>query len=235
MNEKPVCWAIIPAAGIGQRMASSTPKQYLQIQGKTILEYASQTLLQSAAIKHVVFALHADDDCFSQIEFSTNANKVRRLVGGETRAQSVLRALESIKDEAQQDDFVLVHDAARPCLSESDLEKLIEVCMRHEVGGILAVPVTDTIKQVHAKQISETLDRNLIWRAFTPQMFKIRILYEAIKQALENNVSITDEASAVEYLGYRPCVVEGSVRNIKVTNPEDLNIAEMYLILSNQI
>ena len=228
MKTSPVCRAIIPAAGIGQRMASSTPKQYLKIKDKTVLEYSSQALLENEQVENVVFALHAEDAYFESIEFN-NKHKIRNVVGGQTRAHSVLNALESIKKETKAEDFVLVHDAARPCLSMSDLVMLIDVCVEHDVGGILAAPATDTIKQVQENKITDTLDRSKIWRAFTPQMFKFNILYEAIKQAFVDKIEITDEASAVEYAGYQPCVVEGSVQNIKVTSPEDLVIAEMYL------
>lgn len=229
MSVTPECWAIIPAAGIGQRMASSIPKQYLNIGGKTILEHAAQPLLDNTHIKRVVFALHVDDDQFSQLAFQDNSPKIRKAIGGETRAHSVLNALEAIKNEIKPNDFVLVHDAARPCLSNADLTKLIDACLLHEVGGILAVRATDTIKQIQQHEISCTLDRDNIWRAFTPQMFKFKILYDAIKQALQNNITITDEASAVESMNFHPCVVEGSSRNIKVTCPDDIAIAEMYL------
>lgn len=228
MSTSPECWAIIPAAGIGQRMASSTPKQYLKIHDKTILEHASYALLQSSKIKRVVFALHSEDTFFPRLKFR-HEDKISIVLGGDTRAQSVLNALESIKEEVADNDFVLVHDAARPCLSASDLDKLIEECLTHEVGGILAAPLADTIKQVQANKITNTLDRDIIWRAFTPQMFKFKILYEAIRQAFLDDITVTDEASAVEYAGYQPCVVEGSVQNIKVTNPGDIAIAEMYL------
>lgn len=232
MSVAPKCWAIIPAAGIGQRMASSVPKQYLNVGGKTILEHAALPLLDNAHIKHVVFSLHADDDQFSQLVFQDSNQKIRKVIGGETRAHSVLNALESIKNEIKPNDYVLVHDAARPCLSGADLTKLIDTCLQHEVGGILAARATDTIKQVQQHEISCTLDRDNIWRAFTPQMFKFKILYDAIKQAIQNDITITDEASAVEYMNFHPCIVEGSSRNIKVTRPDDIAIAEMYLTSS---
>jgi len=232
MSVAPECWAIIPAAGIGQRMASSVPKQYLNIGGKTILEHAAQPLLNNTHIKHVVFALHANDDQFSHLAFQDSKHKIRKVIGGETRAHSVLNALEAIKSEIKPNDFVLVHDAARPCLSDMDLTKLIDTCLPHEVGGILAARATDTIKQVQRHEISCTLNRDNIWRAFTPQMFKFKILYDAIKHALQNSITITDEASAIESMNFHPCVVEGSSRNIKVTCPDDIAIAEMYLTLN---
>ena len=228
MSVLPKCWAIIPAAGIGQRMASSTPKQYLKIGNKTILEHAANTLLNDARITQVVFALHEKDSYFSQLTLD-HAHKIRSVIGGDTRAHSVLNAMHAIQAEINADDFVLVHDAARPCLQNADLDKLIDVCLNHEVGGILAAPVTDTIKRVRGNEIDSTLVRTHLWRAFTPQMFKFKLLYDALTKALSNNVLVTDEASAMEYMQHRPCVVEGSTHNIKVTSPDDLIMAESYL------
>ena len=235
MSVSPQCWAIIPAAGTGQRMASSIPKQYLPIDGKTILEHAAYPLLEHASIYQVIVALNINDNHFSQLDFTDKKQKLRNVVGGETRAHSVLNALESIKEEMKPDDFVLVHDAARPCLSYMDLDRLIETCMSHDVGGILAMHATDTLKRAEGNQILSTLNRENIWRAFTPQMFKFTILYQALQNALQEQIVITDEASAVESLGYRPCIVEGSSLNIKVTCPEDLTIAEMYLNLNKRL
>lgn len=231
MNTQPECWAIIPAAGTGQRMASSIPKQYLKLWNKTIIEHAATALLNSEDIRQIVFALHIDDEYFSRLSLFKNNPRIRRVTGGATRAHSVLNALEAIKSEIRHDSYVLVHDAARPCLTSTDLENLMQTCFQHNVGGVLAAPVRDTIKQVHQDEILSTLDRTQIWCAFTPQMFKFDILYNAITQALKNNILVTDEASAIEYMEYHPCVVEGSISNIKVTRPEDVGIAEMFLAM----
>ena len=228
MSVSPECWAIIPAAGIGQRMAASMPKQYLKLGDKTILEHAAHVLLNDARITHVVFALHETDSYFSHLTLD-QPHKIRSVIGGETRAHSVLNAMRAIQEEVKADDFVLVHDAARPCLQKTDLNKLMDVCLNHAVGGILAAPVTDTIKHVQANDIDSTVEREHLWRAFTPQMFKYKLLYDALTQALSDNVLITDEASAMEYMQHKPCVVEGSTHNIKVTSPDDLVMAEMYL------
>lgn len=234
MSSQPKCWAIVPAAGVGQRMASTIPKQYLKLQNRTILEHAASVLLENSNIKQLVFALHEDDKYFSQLSIQYEHNNIRQVIGGETRAHSVLNALEAIKNDVNPDEYVLVHDAARPCLSAADLQRLIDKCLQHEVGGILAAPVTDTVKQVQHCEIQKTLDRSSIWRAFTPQMFKFNILHQSIKQALTDKVSITDESSAVEYMQRQPCVVEGSASNIKITRSEDLDIAEMYLNQNSQ-
>ncbi len=235
MNKSSECWAVIPAAGIGQRMKLSTPKQYLEIQGKTILEYAAQPLLKNNYIKKVIFALHADDDHFARLSFDNFHEKIHTVTGGETRAHSVLNALDAIQNDIRPDAYVLVHDAARPCLSEEDLANLIAACATHEVGGILGAPVTDTVKHVQQHTILGTLDREHLWCAFTPQMFKFKLLYQAITQALQSNAIITDEASAMEKAGYQPCIVQGNLRNIKVTHAEDIATAEAYLTLLNHM
>ncbi len=157
------------------------------------------------------------------------------MIGGDTRAHSVLNALDSFEAQLREDDFVLVHDAARPCLTMSDLNQLIDVCVQHDVGGILGSRVTDTIKLVENNNIINTLDRENIWRAYTPQMFKFGLLHDAIQQAFEHNVCITDEASALEYIDRQPCMVEGDARNIKVTTAEDISLAEMFLQKENNL
>lgn len=229
MNIAPKCWAIIPAAGIGERVGSHIPKQYIQIAGKTILEHAVSCFFQNSRINGIIFALHAHDEYFSQLDIKSSRIKVDTVIGGATRAQSVLNALNYLKNDLHADDFVLVHDAARPCLTNADLEKLIDVCFANKVGGILAAPMRDTIKQVDGKLISNTVDRDNIWRAFTPQMFKFEILRGAIKKAMQDDVQITDEASALEYVGLTPAVINGNVHNIKVTTQEDIFLVEMLI------
>jgi|TARA_B110000238_G_C16102637_1_gene428908 2-C-methyl-D-erythritol 4-phosphate cytidylyltransferase len=228
MNTMPKCWAVIPAAGIGQRVGSKIPKQYLQIAGKTILEHSITPLIDNNRIAGVTVVLHPQDTHFADIRMGAS-DKIRTVIGGATRAHSVLNALKSFETQLAKDDFVLVHDAARPCLTSDDLNRLINLCLDHEVGGIIGSRVTDTIKQVEDNNVVNTLDRENIWRAYTPQMFKFGILQSAIQKAFEDNVSITDEASAIEYAGYQPCMVEGDVRNIKVTTAEDISLAEIFL------
>jgi 2-C-methyl-D-erythritol 4-phosphate cytidylyltransferase len=221
---------VIPAAGIGERVGASIPKQYLQIAGKTILEHAINPFVSNSRIVGITVALHPEDTHFVTLDMSKAASeKIHSVVGGATRAQSVLNALDSFEAQLGEDDFVLVHDAARPCLTAGDLDHLMDVCFKHEVGGIIGSRVTDTIKQVENSDIVNTLDRESIWRAYTPQMFRFGILQSAIQEAFKNNVCITDEASALEYIGYQPCMVEGDARNIKVTTAEDVSLAEIFL------
>ena len=222
-------WAVIPAAGIGERVGSKVPKQYLNLHGKTILEHSISAFIQSDRIAGIVFALHSKDSFFSNLRIPSDNLQIHAVAGGETRAQSVLNALNFLQDHAQDDEFVLVHDAARPCLTLSDLHKLIDQCEVNKVGGILAIPMQDTVKQVEANNIVGTIKRDKIWRALTPQMFKIGMLRDAIKKSFKDNVDITDEASAVEYAGYKPCIVKGDTRNIKVTMTEDIAIAGLFL------
>ncbi len=229
MNSSPQCWAVIPAAGIGERVGLSIPKQYLQIAGKTILEHAIQPFISHSCVKGITVALNPNDTQFESLSIYHSCAKLHFVEGGETRAHSVLNALQSVEAQIDRNDFVLVHDAARPCLTASDLDKLINKCLSHKVGGILGSKVSDTIKQVEAGKIINTLDRGNIWRAFTPQMFKLGLLQSAIKKAFDNNIVITDESSAIEYAGYTPCMIEGDAGNIKVTTAEDIALAEFFL------
>lgn len=229
MSILPKCWAVIPAAGIGERVGSSIPKQYIVIAGKTILEHSISPFVNNSRIVGITIALNPQDKHFDALNIKTTSKKIHSVIGGVTRAHSVLSALESIEDKLDENDYVLVHDAARPCLLMRDLDHLIDVCIRHEVGGILGSPVSDTIKQVENSNIVNTLDRANIWRAYTPQMFKLGVLRSAIQKVFTDNISITDEASALEYEGYQPCMVEGDALNIKVTTAEDISLAEMFL------
>ncbi|MDW3095191.1 MAG: 2-C-methyl-D-erythritol 4-phosphate cytidylyltransferase [Gammaproteobacteria bacterium] len=229
MSTVPKCWAVIPAAGIGERVGSSLPKQYLKIAGKTILEHAISPFIKNSCIAGITIALNQQDVHFDELNIKTRSQKIHTVIGGATRAHSVLNALNSFEAQLDKDDFVLVHDAARPCLTMSDLEKLIGVCIQHDVGGIVGSPMPDTIKQVEKGNIENTLDRENIWRAYTPQMFKFEVLRSAILKAFADNVRITDEANALEYVGYKPCMVEGDSQNLKITTAEDVSIAEMIL------
>lgn len=221
-------WAIVPSAGIGTRMGAPIPKQYLQINNKTVIEYTLDCLLSHPAINGLVIAMHPDDNCWSEI--SLHMEKPVRIVdGGAERCHSVLNALKFLLDSADKNDWVLVHDAARPCLRHEDIDRLIDQAS-HDVGGILAVPVRDTMKHSDAQQhIDATVDRNQLWHALTPQMFRLGQLHDALKQAIDNHALVTDEASAMELAGYKPLLVEGHADNIKITRPEDLALAEFYL------
>lgn len=216
--------AVIPAAGVGARMQADKPKQYLTILGKTILEHTLSIMLSHPSIERIIVALGKDDPYAPTLSLLSHP-KIQCVEGGETRAESVLNALNAIDEENA---WALVHDAARPCLAHADLNKLLGIDDDH--GAILAIPVTDTIKRSNgAQKIIATEDRSQLWQAQTPQFFRADLLKTSLKKGLSNNDTITDEASAMELAGFQPHLVAGRSDNIKVTRPEDLALAEFYL------
>ena len=221
-------WAVVPSAGVGQRMGAAVPKQYLEIKNKAVIEYTLDCLLTHSAIAGLVMAMHPEDHCWAEITVS--AEKPLSIVnGGEERCHSVLNALSYLLQHVDENDWVLVHDAARPCLTHEDIDQLIEQASK-DIGGILAMPVNDTMKTADSEHhISATVDRDKLWCALTPQMFRLGQLHEALTQALAQNTLVTDEASAMELAGYKPLLVKGRADNIKITCPEDLLLAEFYL------
>ena len=219
------CCAVVPAAGIGARMDSDLPKQYLEIAGTTMLEHSVMALLACAQVHRVVVALHARDSRASELAV-LSAQRVQRVTGGEHRRDSVLAALEALLPQAELDDWVLVHDAARPCLQLAELCRLIDAVVASDTGGILAEPMVDTVKQSGDDgRVRRTLDRSRLWRAQTPQMFPLGPLYAALAGAKKQGLSITDEASAMELAGQPVQLIRGSSRNLKVTLPADLALA----------
>ncbi len=218
--------AILPAAGIGSRMQSECPKQYLRIGEHTILEHSAYSLLKHPRIKRMIVVLHPQDRYFSTLPLA-NDPRISVVIGGSQRADSVMAGLQHVDDA----EWVLVHDAARPCLHEHDLQRLINLTSKSEVGGILAAPVRDTMKRgvVGEPAIAHTVDREDLWHALTPQLFPLELLKLCLKRALDENAAVTDEASALEFCGYHPALVHGRSDNIKVTRPEDLALAEFYL------
>lgn len=222
----PRYWVIVPAAGISQRMGADTPKQYLPLNDATVIEAALSNFLKHPYILGVVVALHHDDRHWDDLAASHD-DKIHTVLGGKSRSESVLNAITFLEGaSAEDDDYVIVHDAARPCLRSTDLELLLQQLEGDEVGGILAAPVSDTLKMVEKKTGAvKTLDRESIWRALTPQMFRLSILSRALKHCEERGIGITDEASAVEQLGLRVKLVKGQSDNIKITHAEDLELA----------
>ncbi|PJG83702.1 2-C-methyl-D-erythritol 4-phosphate cytidylyltransferase [Caviibacterium pharyngocola] len=221
--------AVVPAAGIGSRMQADKPKQYLEIQGKTILAHTLGVLFAYPAISEIIVAVAPNDPYLPQLKFD-NAEKIRFVHGGATRAESVLNGLHHIN--AKQRCRVLVHDAARPCLTHQDLDRLLQI--DDDNGAILAIPATDTIKRADAaQQIHHTEDRAGLWLAQTPQYFRADLLQNALEQALAQGLAVTDEASAMEFAGFRPHLVPGRSDNLKITRPEDLALAEFYLNRKN--
>lgn len=227
-------WAVVPAAGAGRRMGGETPKQYLELLGRKVIDHSLQRLLEHPLIEAAYVALAGTDGWWASTEHAGDA-RVVRVAGGEERCHSVLNALRALASRAGRDDWVLVHDAARPCLSAADLDTLIRRLRDHPVGGLLGIPVQDTLKRVATDGgVEGTVPRRDLWQAYTPQMFRLGMLTEALEQALERGELVTDDASAMELAGHRPLMVEGHAGNIKITRPADLALAEFHLTHERQ-
>ncbi len=223
------CWCVVPAAGSGSRMVSNTPKQYLPLAGATVIEHSVATLLSCDFIELVVVA-HSPGDSRAATLRGLQNPRVLMVEGGKVRSDSVLAGLKALAHEASAGDWVLVHDAARPCVSSQDISSLARQVFDTGVGGILAEAVVDTIKRSdEANCVLETLEREQLWRAQTPQMFKLELLRAALENAKLQGHAVTDEASAMEWAGEGVQLVSGSSRNLKITLPEDLPLAEFYL------
>lgn len=220
---------MIPAAGGGTRLGSGLPKQYAEIAGRTLLHHAVASLLAEPRIAEVYVVLAPGDAHFRNHDWSAFGDRLQPLYcGGEARAASVYNGLVAISDAVQADDWILVHDAARPCLSAAALGRLVTEVADDPAGGLLAVPVADTLKRGDAgSRVIATAAREGLWRAQTPQMFRYRLLIEALRTA--PLPEITDEASAIERLGLHPRLVRGDPANIKVTYAEDLALAELFI------
>lgn len=227
----PSFWLVIPAAGIGSRMQAACPKQYLKVADKTILELTLNCFLQHPGLRGAVLALATHDHWWPQLSCADNP-LISTVEGGAERANSVLNALMALSASgADKDDWVLVHDAARPLLERPDLDRLLSTLAQDPVGGLLAVPARDTLKQVTADgHVVTSIDRSVIWHALTPQMFRLGLLQENLTAALAAGAAVTDESSALEWGGYAPRVVEGSANNIKITRPEDLQLLQTLLV-----
>ncbi len=222
-------WAVVPAAGVGRRMGSETPKQYLELAGRPVIDHTLQCLLDHPRISGVYVALSPDDGWWGNSEF-VHHPRVVRVNGGAERCHSVLNALHLLQQSAEAGDWVLVHDAARPCLRHSDLDALMEQLKDHPVGGLLGVPVRDTMKRTDGEgAVRETVSRDALWHAYTPQMFRLGLLRDALTGALERGKLVTDDASAMELAGHTPQMVKGRSDNIKITRPGDLELAAFYL------
>lgn len=216
-------WLVIPAAGVGARMLADRPKQYLEVAGRCILEHTLGCFLDHPGLLGAVVCLAEDDPYWPHLALASDA-RIRRAPGGRERADSVLAGLRCLRDAgAGEDDWVLVHDAARPNLAREDLDRLLGVLAEDAVGGLLAVPARDTLKRAGADgRVEETVERAPIWQAYTPQMFRLAALRRALADALAAGAAITDEASALEWAGQAPRLVEGRADNLKITRPEDL-------------
>jgi 2-C-methyl-D-erythritol 4-phosphate cytidylyltransferase len=234
-HSRPRYWAIIPAAGIGSRMQADRPKQYLSMAGKTVLEHTLDCFINNPQITATYIAI-ANDDLYWPTLGLQGREGLFMVNGGQERCHSVFNALLHLLPNADENDWVLVHDAARPCLRKDDIDYLIETLAQDPVGGLLAMPVRDTMKRAGIDgRVDGTVDRVHLWHALTPQMFRVGELFRAIKSALDQNSLITDEASAIELAGKQPCLVEGHADNIKITQPEDLSLAEFFLLQQGRI
>jgi 2-C-methyl-D-erythritol 4-phosphate cytidylyltransferase len=222
-------WAIVPAAGQGSRFGTELPKQYVTVLGRPLLSWTLSTLLAEPRIDGVVVALAPGDRHWYQLPEAKDP-RVRACPGGERRELSVASALDSLAGQAGETDWVLVHDAARPCLRGEDLDRLLTQLADDSVGGLLAAPVGDTLKRADARgRAHQTVPREDLWRAYTPQMFRYGLLQRALALCIERGRVVTDEAAAIESLGLRPRLVPGRTDNIKVTNPADAALAEAIL------
>lgn len=230
MKAEPQFWAIVPAAGAGKRMDTAIPKQYLPLGDKTVLEHTLDTLLSCQRLAGVILVLSPGDERWVEIQHRYSKQPLDTVTGGAERCHSVLNGLDYLAARTSDADWALVHDAARPCVRIEDIERLITTLEGTSEGGLLGVPVADTMKRVDEDvSISGTVDRNGLWHAFTPQMFRVGALRAALQQAIDQGQQVTDEASAMELAGYRPRMVQGARDNIKITVPSDLALAAFYL------
>jgi 2-C-methyl-D-erythritol 4-phosphate cytidylyltransferase len=231
-------WAVIPAAGIGARFGSPLPKQYLPLAGKSLILHSLGLFIASPLIDGIVVAIAANDREWPGVrpKPSATTKPLITTTGGASRAESVAAALAAIADRVKEDDWALVHDAARPCVAADDLRRLVDTLCDDPVGGILATPVADTLKRADdSGYIAATVERNGLWAAQTPQMFRYGLLRDALIGALAEGVALTDEAMAMERAGFAPRVVAARSNNLKVTRAEDLPIAEAVLVARGMI
>ncbi len=220
--------AIVPAGGSGARLGSTIPKQYLEISGRSVLHHALTALSGVAVIEHIFVAVQSDDSRAQTICKSFDRMSVLSTAGS-LRGETVSNTLNAIQKQVHRNAWILVHDAARPCVSVEAINRLIQACMSHPVGGLLALPVADTMKRANAtREVVETVSRDQLWRAQTPQMFR----YETLQHALGSAPDATDESQAVEAIGLSPKLVLGDVKNIKITYPEDIALAQHFLSTS---
>lgn len=222
-------WAIIPAAGIGRRMKAKVPKQYLNVNGRPIIETSLARIGALSYVKQLVVMLNPEDTIWPTLGLERN-KKIVCKTGGENRYQSVLNGLLFLSSVAEDDDWVLVHDAARPCVRLLDVNQLFDAIADHPVGGLLGAVTDNTLKLVDENdEVVNTIDRVNVWSAFTPQVFRFRLLLDALEAIDKSGKTVTDEATAVEAFGYKPKMVVGHRDNIKITQPQDLILAEQIL------
>ena len=234
MTEK-LIWVVVPAAGVGSRLKSAGPKQYIQIGGRTLLDHTLSVLLDHPRVAGAVVAVSSTDQHWENSAYANHSN-IRVVDGGVERCDSVMNGLRYLHEQEKVEGAVMVHDAARPCLQAQDIDALIDVGAQSASGAILAVPVKDTLKQVGTNhEILRTVDRSELWHALTPQLFPIEGLIAALDSANSQGMVVTDEASAMEQAGVTPLIVPGLATNLKVTVAEDLLLTEAILISQGRI
>ena len=223
-------WVVIPATGTGQRMNASCPKQYIELSSKSILSHTLDNLLSHNKITGVILVLNSNDTYWGKLHYR-HVKPVLVCSGGEQRHHSVYNGLKRLKQETADNPYVLIHDAVRPFVSHTDLDRLIEVLHESEDGALLAAPVADTLKLADNNlKVKKTNPRDGLWRAFTPQAFKLDKIFSALDHVISNNLAITDDSSAIELMGGHPRLVEGDVLNVKITTPKDLLLAQKIII-----
>jgi 2-C-methyl-D-erythritol 4-phosphate cytidylyltransferase len=235
-------WLVMPAAGVGRRFGNTKPKQYAPLQGLTVIEWALAPFLTDPSCAGISISLAAEDPYWGEVaeRLAKLPGRTPELIyagGGVERSHSVRKGLAALGSRALADDWVLVHDAARPCLSSNDLQHLLDRLGTHRVGGLLATPAADTLKRASLErslagadpEVAQTVDRAALWRALTPQMFRYEMLCDALDRCLATNRLPTDEAQALEWTGEHPVLVQGSAANIKITSADDLVLAAALL------
>jgi len=225
-------WAIIPAAGVGSRMQAAIPKQYLPLLDRPVISHAIERMCEHPRVHGLMVGISAGDPHWPQLGSPAAKNFIGTFTGGATRAHTVRNGLDALLDRgANKADWVMVHDAVRPCVRRQDIDELIDIVTREGEGGLLALPVADTVKRADsANRVLETVSREGLWRALTPQMYRLAQLHDALQLALAAGQEITDESAAIEQAGGKSFVVAGHADNIKVTHPGDLALAELFLM-----
>jgi 2-C-methyl-D-erythritol 4-phosphate cytidylyltransferase len=228
VNLKSKYHVVIPASGIGARFNSNIPKQYHRMQsGKTILDTTIEVFLHNGNFEHIVIVLHKNDNFFQDSLFA-NHPQIHTVVGGAERFLSVKNGIDYLATLVDGDDFIAVHDSVRPCVTHKDINNLLTHIDNHSIGGLLGVEVFDTLKKYQHRTI-QTIDRVDMYHALTPQIYRLHILQNALQFVIEHKIDITDDASSIEALGKQGLLVQGSKHNIKITTPQDLELANLIL------
>lgn len=229
MSVSPI-WAVVPAAGVGRRMGAEMPKQYLPLAGRTVLEHTLLRLLSIPEVSGIIVAVAADDARWDELQRRLGEARIESVAGGAQRHESVANALDALATRLDSREWVLVHDAARPCVRASDIEHLIRSLRGDPCGGLLGVPVRDTMKRSNDEaRVIATEPRERLWHALTPQMYRLGPLRQALSAAVRDGYMVTDETFAMERAGYQPTLIEGHADNLKITRMEDLDLAQFYM------